>query len=262
MTYETLTLEHDGPITRVWLDRPDKLNALNPRALEEIAGAFDELQRRFDTPVVVLGGRGRAFCAGADRGEPPGRLARGSGAGARERRWTSQLGRRALEAIERCEAITVARLHGHVIGGGLVLALACDLRVAAQGASFWIPEVDLGIPLTWGAVPRLIRELGPAKAKELVLLCDRIDADTAATIRLVNRTVPADRLDAEVDGWAKRLAEKPPWAVHMTKSQFQAYGRSAALGDVTAMDGDLLSAATSEDPGRFAWRARDARRSE
>jgi enoyl-CoA hydratase/carnithine racemase len=122
--------------------------------------------------------------------------------------------------------------------------------------------VDLGIPLTWGAVPRLIRELGPAKAKELILLCDRIDADAAATIGLVNRTVPADRLDAEVDAWAKRLAEKPPWAVHMTKSQFQAYGRSAALGDVTAMDGDLLSAATSEDPGRFAWSGRSPRRSE
>lgn len=254
MTYETLTVEQDGPVTRVWLDRPAKLNALNPQALEEIVAVFDGLQRSFDSPVVVLGGRGRAFCAGADRGEPPGRLGRGSGAGARERRWTAQLGRRALEAIERCEAITIARLHGHVIGGGVVLALACDLRLAAASTSFWIPEVDLGIPLTWGAVPRLAREVGPAKAKELILLCDRIDAPAAAQCGLVNRVVPDAALDAELDAWARRLAAKPPWAVHMTKSQFQAYGRSSVLGDVTTLDGDLLAAATTEDPGRFAWR--------
>jgi enoyl-CoA hydratase/carnithine racemase len=254
MRYDTLTLELDGAIARVWLDRPAKLNALNPQALEDICAVFGELQRRFETPVVVLGGRGRAFCAGADRSDPPARLGRGSGAGPRERRWTSQLGRRALEAIEHVEAITIARLHGHVIGGGLVLALACDLRVAAAGSSFWIPEVDLGIPLTWGAVPRLAREVGPAKAKELILLCDRFDAATAAQHGLVNRVVSDEGLDGEVDAWAHRLAAKPPWAVHMTKSQFQAYGRSVAWGDVTTLDGDLLAGATSEDPGRFAWR--------
>jgi enoyl-CoA hydratase/carnithine racemase len=213
---------------------------------------FDQLQRRFETHVVVLGGRGRAFCAGADRTDPPARLARGSGAGPRERRWTSQLGRRALEAIERCEAITIARLHGHVIGGGVVLAMACDFRIAAQSALLHVPEVDLGIPLTWGAVPRLIRELGMARAKEVVLLCERLDAARAERLGLVNAVVAEDALDATVDDWAQRLAAKPSWAVHMTKTQFQAYGRTVPLGDVTAADGDLLAAATSEDPGRFA----------
>ncbi len=253
MTYERLTVQHDGPIARIWLDRPAKLNALDAQALEELIAVFDEMQRAFDTPVVVLGGRGRAFCAGADRASPPGRLGRGSGASARERRWTAQLGRRATEAIERCEAITVARLHGHVVGGGVVLALACDFRIAAADTIVWIPEVDLGIPLSWGAVPRLAREVGPAKAKELILMCDRIDAATAASIGLVNRVVPDEALDAEVDAWASRLAAKAPWALHMTKSQFQAYGRSAVQGDVTTLDGDLLAAATAEDPTRFAW---------
>jgi enoyl-CoA hydratase/carnithine racemase len=252
MPYDTLAVEHDGPVTRVWLDRPQKLNALNPAALEEIVAVFDGLQRRFETQVVVLGGRGRAFCAGADRTDPPARLARGSGAGPRERRWTSQLGRRALEAIERCEAITIARLHGHVVGGGVVLAMACDFRVAATSALLHVPEVDLGIPLTWGAVPRLIRELGMARAKEVVLLCDRIDAARAERLGLVNVVVADGALDPTVDDWARRLAGKPSWAVHMTKTQFQAYGRTVPLGDVTASDGDLLAAATSEDPTRFA----------
>jgi len=256
MPYDTLELDCDGSVAHVWLNRPERLNALNPRALDEIGTAFESLQTRFDTQVVVLAGRGRAFCAGADRKDPPSRLARGSGAGARERRWTSLIGRRALEAIERCEAVTIARLHGHVVGGGLARAQACDFRLAAEGTSLHIPEVDLGIPLGWGAVPRLVREVGAARAKELILLCERFDAAAAERMGLVNRVVPADALDATVADWAARLAAKPPWAVHMTKSQFQAYGKTAVLGDVTTMDGDLLIAGSSEDPTRFLFRER------
>ncbi|MFN8644240.1 MAG: enoyl-CoA hydratase/isomerase family protein [Candidatus Binatia bacterium] len=256
MRYETLSMEVDGPIGRLWLDRPQKRNALNPTALEEIAAACEELQRRFDVPVVVIGGRGPSFCAGADRSDPPARMARGSGASARERRWVSQIGRRAVEAIERLEAITIARLQGHVIGGGVLLAAACDLRVAAEETVFHIPEVDLGIPLTWGGAPRLAREVGAARAKELILLCDRFDAAAAERYGLVNRVVPADALDATVDDWARRLAAKADWALHMTKSQFQAYGVTRTLGDVSAMDGDLLSEATGEDPARFVWKRR------
>ncbi len=253
MSYETLTVEVDGPIARVWLNRPERRNALNARALEEIAAAFAELQTSFEAQVIVLGGRGPSFCAGADRKDPPARLTRSTGAGPRERRYASLMGRRALEAIERVDAITVARLHGHVIGGGAVLALACDLRIAAADTIFNIPEVDLGIPLTWGAAPRLAREVGAARAKELILLCDRFDGEAAARYGLVNRAVPADQLDANVDDWVQRLAGKPPWAVHMTKSQFKAYAATTSLGDVTEMDGDLLTAASAEDPGRFAF---------
>jgi enoyl-CoA hydratase/carnithine racemase len=251
MTYETLTIEHDGPITRIWLNRPERRNALNARALEEIAAAFTDLQQRFDTPVVILGGRGAAFCAGADRKDPPARVARGSGAGARERRYTAQVGRRALEAIERVEAITIARLHGYAIGGGLALALGCDLRIAAASTVFHIPEVDLGIPLSWGAAPRLAREVGMARAKELILLCDRFDAPTAERYGMLNRVVPDDQLDAAVEAWAQRLAAKPAWALHMTKTQFRAYGRAIVLGDVTEGDGDLIALSSAEDPTRF-----------
>lgn len=253
MAYQTLTLRIDGPVARVFLNRPERLNALNEAALDEVAAVFTELQTHYEVSVVVFGGEGRAFCAGADRKDPPARLARGSGASARERRHAASIGRRALEAIERLEAITIARLHGHVVGGGLVLALGCDLRIAASGTQFHIPEVDLGIPLTWGAVPRLIREVGPARAKELILLCDRFDASAAVTYGLINEAVPHDRLDVRVDEWADRLAAKAPWALHMTKTQFQAYAQNDALGNVTNADGDLLTAATGEDPSRFLF---------
>lgn len=253
MSYETLTVEIEAPIARVWLNRPAQLNPLSAQVLEEIIAAFTELQDHHDLPVIVLGGRGRAFSAGADRKNPPGRVQRASGAGARSRRHAAQLGGRVLAAIERVDAITVARLHGLVVGGGVLLALACDLRIAATSTSFWIPEVDLGVPLTWGGVPRLLPLVGPARAKELILMCDRFDAATAERYGMINRVVADDTLDATVDEWAARLAAKPEWALHMTKSQFRAYGRMSVLGDVTEMDGDLLSGASAEDPMRFVF---------
>lgn len=252
MTPKNLEIERQGSVARIWLSRPAVHNALDADTLEEIIAACHRLQVDFDVPVVVFGGRGPSFSSGADRRNPPARLARDSGKSARERRYVAQLGRRVLEAIERLEAITIARLHGHVIGAGVVLALGCDLRVAAASTQFAIPEVDLGIPLTWGAVPRLIREVGAARAKELILLCDRIDAPDALRMGLVNRVVPDAELDAVVDDWAARLAAKAPWALHMTKTQFRAYGRTAVLGDVTEGDGDLLAGAAAEDPARFA----------
>jgi enoyl-CoA hydratase/carnithine racemase len=251
MAYETLLVESDGSIARVWLDRPRQHNPLNAVVLEELITVFAELQRHTETTVVILGGRGPSFSAGADRKDPPGRPPRRTAASARARRYTAQLGLRAVQAIERADATTIARLHGHVIGGAVLLALACDLRVAAQGTSFWIPEVDLGVPLTWGGAPRLAREVGVARAKELILLCDRFDAQTAERYGLINRVVADDALDAAVDEWSHRLADKPPWAVHMTKSQFRAYGRMSVLGDATEFDGDLLSAASAEDPALF-----------
>jgi enoyl-CoA hydratase/carnithine racemase len=245
MSWKTLSVTYDGPILRVWLDRPAKRNALNGTALEEIAALFNGLATDFTTRVVVLAGRGPSFCAGADRGDPPGheRLAASSDASERERRWTAQIGLRAARAIEDAEVVTIARLHGHVIGGGIVLAAACDFRVAATDTLFSVPEVDLGLPLTWGGTPRLIHELGAARARELVMLCDRIDAVEAHRIGLVHRVAAASDLDATVDALAARLAAKPETALHMTKTQFRAYAGRAVLGDVTETDGDELVAA-------------------
>jgi enoyl-CoA hydratase/carnithine racemase len=244
--YQTLELEERGPITFVWLARPERRNALNGLALEEIEDCFGALQTRFATRVAVLAGRGPSFCAGADRRDPPNaaRLAGASGATPRERRHAAQLGLRAARAIERCEALTVARIQGHAIGGGLVLALACDFRVASEDAFFSVPEVDLGIPLTWGALPRLVHELGAARARELVLLCERIDAARALAFGVVQRVVPAGELDAATLDLAERLARKPEVAAHMTKTQLRAYAAAASLGDVTEADGDLLLAAS------------------
>jgi enoyl-CoA hydratase/carnithine racemase len=255
MSWQTLSVTPDGPIRRVWLDRPERRNALNGQALEEIATLFGSFATDFGARVVVLGGRGTSFCAGADRKDPPGstRLAASSDASERERRWVAQLGLRAARAIEDAEVVTIARLHGHVIGGGVVLAAACDFRVAAEGTIFHVPEVDLGIPLTWGATPRLIHELGAARTRELILLCDSIDAVEAHRIGLVHRVAAAAELDVAIDAMASRLAAKPETAVHMTKTQLRAYARRAALGDVTETDGDQLVAAARSETARRSF---------
>ena len=160
-----LELIQDGAVLRVWLNRPESLNALDDATLIELAEVFSTAQQQFDVKAIVLGGRGRSFSAGADLKNPPGL----GGAGERERRWHSQVGYRACQAIIDCEVVTIARLNGHVLGGGLALSLACDFRVAADDATFALPEVDLGVPMTWGAVPRVIAEVG-GKIRDLNLV--------------------------------------------------------------------------------------------
>src|SRR5262245_3367846 len=119
MNWKTIAVDRDGAVAHVWLNRPQARNALNQEILEEIAAVFGWLEAQFDVRVVVLGGRGPTFCAGADRKNAPG-VARmlEPGVSARETHWLARLGPRALDAIERLNAVTIARIHGHAIGGG------------------------------------------------------------------------------------------------------------------------------------------------
>ncbi len=254
MDYQTLLLEQRDAILTVSINRPERLNALNETVLEEIAHCFGALQRRFDVAAVILTGAGRAFSAGADRDQPPGReRLRRDDVGAREKRYWSQIGRRATRAIEDCEIPTVAQVQGYAIGGGSCLALSCDFRVVAEDAVFHIPEVDLGVPLTWGATARLISEIGAARARELILLSDRIDGRVAAQYGVAHRTVPEPDLAATARALAERLAGKPAHAVHMTKTQFRAYEARSRLGVVSETDGDLLAASAREPAFREAF---------
>ena len=175
-------------------------------------GAAEWLDQQPEVKVVVVAGAGRAFTAGAD-------LAgfSGPGDGTMSVREAVDWGRRMADAIEGMRAVTVARIHGHCVGGGVVLASACDLRVAAEGTRFSIPEVDLGIPLTWGGIPRLVRDIGPAMTKELVMTCRPFDAAEAKQIGFVNRVVAADRLDLEVEELVAQLEQKSLLTLTATK---------------------------------------------
>ncbi len=240
--FETLRIDLEGTIGRLTLSRPEKLNPLSSTALFELAEAAQWIDRHTDTRIVVVSGEGRAFSAGADLS---------TFAGPADPRWTlrdaADLGRRMADAIEGIDAITIASIRGWCVGGGLVLAAACDLRVAADDARFSIPEVDLGIPLAWGGIPRLVREIGPARTKDLVMTCRPFDAAEAAAAGFLTRVVAPDDLDAEVDALAASLAAKAPYTLWATKRHVDAV-TSAMVGlDRSWGDADALAHAFHDD---------------
>jgi enoyl-CoA hydratase/carnithine racemase len=144
------------------------------------------------------------------------------------------------DAVEGMRAITIAQVQGYAVGGGLVLMIACDLRVAAEDAVFSIPEVDLGIPLAWGGIPRLVREIGPAMTKELVMTCRRFTPAEAKALGVVNRVVPAKQLSSAVESLARDLLAKPPVPVTITKEHVNAVTRAMGAGLTAFADGDVL----------------------
>ena len=243
--FQSLEVERDGPVLRVWLARPDRLNVIDNTMLEELAHLYGSVDTDFDVRVVVLGGRGRTFCAGFDRKAQPGPERRD--ATSRERRYVTQLGRRACRAIEECEAITVARLHAHVLGGGFCFAQACDFRVAATDVQLRLPEVEIGLPLGWGAVPRLINEVGASRAREILMLAGNVDAARAERWGLVHRVSEPEALDAEVHTLVEQILAKPELPLYQTKTQLRGYAALARMADATEGDGDLIATA-SRDP--------------
>jgi enoyl-CoA hydratase/carnithine racemase len=193
MSFETIKAEIDGALGRLTLNRPERLNAMNRAMLRELVEAARWFDEQREVRVVVVSGAGRAFCAGADLKDSPALEA----VAASEKSWlyrreAAQYGRRMADAIEQMRATTIARLHGHIVGGGVVLAAACDLRIASEDARFSIPEIELGIPLAWGGIPRLVREIGPAMTKELVMTCRQFTPQEAKAMGFVNRVVPFD----------------------------------------------------------------------
>lgn len=239
--FTTLRLDLTKPLARITLDRPDRLNALSPTALRELIQAADELKADPEVKVVVIGGEGRAFSAGFD-------LDAAGTAGPSAA--TVDLGREMAEAITAIPALTIARIHGHCVGGALVLAAACDLRLAAGSTRFSIPEVDFGIPLAWGGIPRLVRELGPAMTKELVLTCRPFTAAEAHSLGFLNRVVADDSLESEVDRLAEELSAKPGFLIRQTKQLVDAMVEEAYSTGQSFRDAEITMAALADEESR------------
>ena len=236
--FETLEVAANGAIGELWLNRPERLNALSLTTLKELALAARWFDEQPAVRAVIVGGRGRAFSAGADLNSFP-------DVGGDDVRNAADAGRLMADALENMRAITVARIQGWCVGGGLVLAAACDLRVAADDARFSIPEVDLGIPLAWGGIPRLIREIGPALTKELVITCREFHAAEAKNIGFINRVVADSELDEEVRLLAAQVAAKPAMPTASTKAQVNAIsaqmvGTMRSAGDADSLISGLL----------------------
>jgi len=258
MDFDTIRVEVDGPRGSITLDRADNLNPLSSRTLQELEDAARWLGSHDDLKVVVVTGDGRAFSAGADLSSF------GDAPDGRNPRDDADTGWRMARAMDELRAVTIAKLRGWCVGGGLVLAAVCDLRVAAESARFSIPEVELGIPLAWGGIPRLVRELGPALTKELVMTCREFGPDEAKAAGFLNRVVPESELDAAVEDLVTTLVRMPKLALLATKAHTNAVteamvGTGRSWSDADGLLAGLRDPECRESGRRYLERVRAAR---
>jgi enoyl-CoA hydratase/carnithine racemase len=236
-----IRLDVSGELARVTLDRPEVLNAGDARWVRDLGDVVDRLAHARDVRVVVITGAGRAFCTGVDLGA----LAAGAFGLGDFVAWED-----AMTAIERMDRLFIAGINGHCLGGGLQLALVCDYRLAAAGARLGLPAVkECLIPSM--SLYRLPRLIGAARARELILLGEPIDAPTAERYGLVNRVVAAADFEGELEATARRFLALPPASVRASKAltarafdlEFDAFRREMEAQFRVCLDSDEHRAA-------------------
>jgi enoyl-CoA hydratase/carnithine racemase len=248
-THRNIIVERDKKLPglmTITLNRPEKLNALNIALHDELQDALHKLQDDYETRVVILTGAGRAFSAGAQLGD----RRDSTPANDIDRRARASIGGKTSEMIERLEQVTIAAVNGLAIGGAVVFLSCCDMRIAAESSWLSIPEVELELPLTWQALPRLMRELGPARTKELVMACDRFTAAQAREWGFLNHVYPDDQVMPETRKLAKRLLSMDPLSLAATKSACNALANMMVPQEVTWSDRELMLLAYNQKAGR------------
>jgi enoyl-CoA hydratase len=247
MGYETLLVEKEGNVAIVKLNRPP-VNSLNVKAYGDIYDAFCELEKDASVKAIVLTGAGdKAFAAGLDVKEVAGKTIPDYFAFGR-------ISRMCLDKVASVEKPTIAALLGFAFGGGCELALACDLRIAANDASIGCPEINLGIIPGSGGTQRLPRLLGMAKAKELLMMGDTVSGEEAARIGLVNKAVPKEALLDEAKAWAKKLASKPKVAMCVLKDAMN-NGINMDLQSALTYENDCFIISYVSEDGREGFKA-------
>ena len=246
MSAEPILFEIRDRIGVLTLNRPDKLNAISLQVHHELQEACRQLQDDSAARVVILTGAGRAFSAGADlgsfkeRGETASRAPAAAAGDILEERRVAGAGNRTSAALESLDQVTIGAVNGLAIGGAVVFLACLDIRLAAESAWFSIPEVDLDIPLTWNALPRLMRELGPARTKELVMTCDRFSAGDALRWGFLNHVVPDAELLPRARALAAKLLAKDPLSLALTKSTTAALADAMVPAGLTHSDREYL----------------------
>lgn len=232
MTAGTLEVSREGRVARVFLDRPELRNAFNDAVVAELTATFAALAGDADLRVVVLGGRGKAFCAGADLGW----MAQMAGYSWEQNHADARALAEMLWTIWRCPVPVVARIHGDCYAGGLGLAAVCDIRVAAAPAQFCLSEARLGLlPAT--IAPYVVRAIGEPAARRYFVSAERFDAARAQAIGLVHEVIAPEALDEGVEAIVAAVCANGPAAVRACKQLVRdVAGRpiDAALRDDTA----------------------------
>jgi enoyl-CoA hydratase len=209
MAYQTIVSETKNGIATVTINRPDKLNALNLLAKNELAQLFETIKQDSATHIVILTGSGeKAFVAGTD-------IAELTELNVESGKLFAMAGQEVFDRIENLGKPVIAAVNGYALGGGCELALACHIRIASENAKFGQPEVNLGIIPGYGGTQRMSRLVGKGRTMELILTGDQIDAQEALRIGLVNKVVPLSDLLKTAEAVAQKILAKGQVAVRL-----------------------------------------------
>jgi enoyl-CoA hydratase len=241
---EFVTIARDGAIATVTFDRGDGRNPLSRQLMLELTEAAKSFADDLKTQVVILTGKG-AFTAGADLKDSA--MSRNRPSGLLERRHLLKVGPELCDAWEKVEQVTICAIEKYCIGGGSSLVVACDFRIMGKTSHTRLPEIPLGMNMSWHTVPRLVSLIGPSRTKQFVIFGEKVDAEKALLWGLADEVAPDGQTLAHAREWAERVAKLPPNAVRMAKSQVN--GAATALHHATTfMDIEQYAlAATSED---------------
>jgi enoyl-CoA hydratase len=233
-------------IAVVRFDRGDNINALSQQAMRELRDVPREFEDDLETSVVILTGGAKAFSAGFDLKDSEGRQRDSLSVGERIHR--QRLGPRMCKAWHEMDQVTIAAIEGHCIGGGAALAVSLDFRTCGKGAHFRIPEVELGMNMSWGSIPRMLALMGPARTKQAVILAsDRISAADALAWGLVENVVEDGQAFGAAMAFAERIARQPPIPVRMTKRTVNRFAHALDdLGSHMDADQNVLTGLTED----------------
>ena len=213
MNYEHIILERKENVATLTLNRPEKLNAINEKMIEELGSVMTKVSQDRNVRVLVITGAGRAFCSGADVGD----MAKAAAGATMEIRHWTQMAHRVILAITDLERPVIAKVNGVAVGIGCSLALSADMIISSENAQFSLIFSQIGLIPDGGSLFHLPRLVGPCKAKELIFTARKVNAKEAERIGLINKAVPAEKLDNEISMLTRQLAEGPTTAFGMAK---------------------------------------------
>ena len=249
MSWSYVTIDRQPPLAIVRFDRHENLNAFDQQLVRELTEAAREFHDDLDIHYVVLAGAAEAFSAGADLKDVASwQLAEKTDV---QRRHRFYAGVRLCKAREQMPQITIAAMERMAVGAGVAIALACDWRVLGRSAFLYVPEVKIGLNLQWGALPRLVTLVGPARAKRITLMADKMDAATALDWGLVDELADDGRTVEVALAMARKTAEMPPATVRLMKEAINATAGALHLATSYA-DADQSQLTSSFEAARTA----------
>lgn len=250
-SYQTLNLQREEDVLTVTLNRENRANAVNLTMIKELIQLADWLREEREIKFVIFTNRGRLFSAGADLVELNEDIedpARGSDYFRR----MQSVGQEMMNKLERMEQITISALRGSAYGAGVAIMMTTDYRIMAESAVLNLPETNVGIFLTWGCTPRLVKAVGAVRAKELIMFCEDVSAEECKEIGFINKVVTADEMDDAVNQVIGKLRSKGNQSIRLSKKLVNA-SVAVNFGDIMITEPELVEkvVASGETEGKI-----------